>query len=113
MSNKQTEYNLPAKGPGRPKGSPNKTTALLKDAIIEAATKAGDKKGLVGYLEQQARENPGPFLTLLGKVLPLTLQGDPNNPIKVEHEVKPADKLRDMVIQVAERSGEAGRIAAH
>jgi hypothetical protein len=98
---------------GRPKGSLNKTTAMLKEAILEAAAKAGGKEGLVGYLEQQAIENPGPFLTLLGKVLPLTLQGDPNNPIKVEHTVKPADKLRDMVIQVAERSGEAGRIATH
>jgi hypothetical protein len=52
-------------------------------------------------------------MTLLGKVLPLTLQGDPNNPIKVEHEVKPADKLKLMVSQIAERSGEAGRIATH
>lgn len=113
MSNKQTEYNLPGKGPGRPKGSPNKTTALLKDAIIEAAVKAGNKKGLVGYLEQQAKENPTAFLTLLGKVLPLTVQGDPNKPIKVEHDIKPADKLKDMVNHVAERSGEAGRITAH
>ncbi len=113
MNNKQSDQNSLPRSPGRPKGSPNKTTALLKEAILEAATKAGGKKGLVGYLETQAIENPGHFMTLLGKVLPLTLQGDPNNPIKVEHEVKPADKLRDMVIQVAERSGEAGRIAAH
>ena len=113
MSNKQTAQNLPARGPGRPKGSVNKTTAQLKEAILEAAEKAGGKGKLVGYLTTQAKENPAAFMTLLGKVLPLTLQGDPNNPIKVEHEVKPADKLRDMVIQVAERSGEAGRIATH
>jgi hypothetical protein len=98
---------------GRPKGSPNKTTALLKEAILKAAEEAGGKDGIVGYLKAQAVENPGPFLTLLGKVLPLTLQGDPNNPIKVEHEVKPADKLKLMVSQIAERSGEAGRIATH
>ena len=29
-------------GPGRPKGSLNKTTTLLKDAILKAATDAGD-----------------------------------------------------------------------
>lgn len=58
---------------GRKKGVPNKRTALLKDAILEAAEKAGDAEGLVGYLEMQARDNPGPFLTLLGKVLPMTV----------------------------------------
>ena len=57
-------------GPGRPKGSLNKTTTLLKDAILKAATDAGDGD-LAAYLEVQARENPGPFMTLLGKVLPL------------------------------------------
>ena len=55
---------------GRSKGTPNKTTALLKDAILRAADEAhGD--GLVGYLTQQAKDNPGPFMSLLGKVLPL------------------------------------------
>ena len=28
-------------GPGRPKGVPNKTTALLKDAVLKAAETAG------------------------------------------------------------------------
>ncbi len=57
---------------GRQRGTPNKTTALLKDAILEAAQQAGgDTDGLVAYLKQQAEENPGPFMALLGKVLPL------------------------------------------
>jgi hypothetical protein len=56
---------------GRTKGTPNKTTALLKDAAIEAAERAGDKDGMVGYLTKQAHENPVAFLTLLGKVLPI------------------------------------------
>ncbi len=55
--------------PGRPKGVPNKLNMLLKDAILMAAQGA-HKDGMVGYLQQQANENPGPFLTLLGKVLP-------------------------------------------
>lgn len=66
---------------GRAKGTPNKTTALLKDAILLAATKAGGKDGLVGYLEIQAAANPGPFLALLGKVLPMQIAGDPDSPI--------------------------------
>ena len=60
-------------GPGRPMGLPNKTTALLKDAILRAAEGAGGKDGLVGYLQTQAIENPGPFMALLGKVLPMQL----------------------------------------
>lgn len=59
---------------GRPKGTPNKTTTLLKDAIIQAATQAGNGD-LVAYLEVQAMVNPGPFMSLLGKVLPLVING--------------------------------------
>lgn len=65
----------PAAGKGRPKGSQNKTTAILKDAILKAAENAGGKDGMIGYLTEQAKENPGPFLTLLGKVLPMQVQG--------------------------------------
>lgn len=60
---------------GRAKGTPNKTTALLKDAILKAAEQAGGKDKLVGYLRRQASENPGPFLALLGKVLPMQVTG--------------------------------------
>lgn len=66
---------------GRPKGVPNKTTALLKDAILKAGDAAGGKEGLVGYLTAQAMANPGPFMALLGKVLPTQISGDPDNPI--------------------------------
>ena len=68
-------------GKGRPKGSRNKTTALLKDAILQAATQAGGKDGLIGYLRLQAEANPGPFLSLLGKVLPMQVAGDPDAPL--------------------------------
>ena len=73
---KKTKSNLPGAGPGRPKGSVNKTTALLKDAILQAAEAAGGgEDGLVTYLTDQAKANPGPFMALLGKVLPLQLTG--------------------------------------
>jgi hypothetical protein len=71
----------PAAGMGRPKGAVNKTTAILKDALIQAAINAGGggEDGMVEYLTMQARENPGPFLTLLGKVLPLQVSGEGEN----------------------------------
>lgn len=78
MADKKTEKNRIGKGkpgPGRPKGTPNKTTALIKDAIIQAATDAGGEGGMVGYLTLQAQENPGPFMSLLGKVLPTQVEG--------------------------------------
>lgn len=71
----------PNAGKGRVKGVPNKTTALLKDAILTAAEQAGDKDGMVGYLKTQAKENPGPFMALLGKVLPMQIGGDPDSPL--------------------------------
>jgi hypothetical protein len=55
--------------PGNKRG-PAKTTRILKDAILQAAEEAGGPDGIVGYLRVQAVENPGPFMTLLGKVLP-------------------------------------------
>jgi hypothetical protein len=78
--NKQRR-NIP-RSPGRPKGSPNKMTALLKDAILQAAERAGGKEGVVGYLTKQATESPGPFLSLLGKVLPTQLTGPSGGPIQ-------------------------------
>lgn len=77
----------PNAGKGRPKGSVNKTTALLKDAILKAAENAGNKvgdAGLVSYLEQQAEANPGPFMALLGKVLPMQVTGEEGGAINIQ-----------------------------
>lgn len=65
-------------GKGRPKGVPNKINALLKDDILKAAENA-HPEGRVGYLTQQASENPTAFLTLLGKVLPMQVLGSGDN----------------------------------
>lgn len=67
---------------GRQKGTPNKVNAALKEAILLAAENAGGKDGLVGYLTHQANEQPVAFMTLLGKVLPMTIQGDADNPVQ-------------------------------
>jgi hypothetical protein len=58
-----------APGPGRPKGSLNKTTLQLKEAILLAL----DKLGGADYLVALGTENSSAFASLLGKVLPTTL----------------------------------------
>lgn len=81
---KEREKKAMPVSPGRPKGVPNKTTQLLKDAILKAAEQAGNKvgdDGMVSYLEVQATENPGPFMSLLGKVLPMQVTGAGGGPI--------------------------------
>lgn len=70
----------PRAGMGRPKGSPNKVTTTLKEAILLAAGKAGldgkGKDGLTGYLLGLALNDTKSFATLLGRVLPLEVTGE-------------------------------------
>lgn len=77
----------PAAGKGRRKGSQNKVTALLKDAIVMAAEAEGrdgcGKDGVVGYCRFLAKDEPKAFATLLGKVLPIQVSGDDGGAIKV------------------------------
>ena len=65
-------------GAGRKKGVPNKFTADLKAMIIGALEDAGGRE----YLVARAADNPAAFLTLVGKVLPLQLAGDPYHPVQ-------------------------------
>jgi len=72
---------------GRAKGTPNRTTALLKEAILAAAERTGGdgkgKDGLMGYCSFLAVNEPKAFAQLLGKVLPMQLTGEDGGPIKV------------------------------
>jgi len=68
---------------GRKKGVPNKVPVELKSAILGAL----DASGGQSYLEQVARDNPQVFCSLLGRVLPMTVQGDKDNPLKTVLEI--------------------------
>jgi hypothetical protein len=72
-------------GPGRPKGTPNRLTVCLKTAILKAAETAGggEPDGLVNYLVAQAKQNPTPFLSLLGRVLPMQVSEEVDKSVSV------------------------------
>lgn len=73
-------------GPGRPKGSPNRTTTVLKDAILLAAEQVGEdgggKDGLTGYLKRVADKDMKAFSALLGRVLPMQVTGEDGGPLQ-------------------------------
>ena len=80
-------------GPGRPKGSKNKVHVLLREAVLSAASEAGQTIGaakkdrlspeaaLERYLVRQARDHPSAFMGLISKLLPNVVAGDESNPI--------------------------------
>lgn len=76
----------PKAGPGRPKGSQNKLTREIKEAIVNAFEKVGGEE----YLIRVAEDDPKTFCGLLGKALPLQITGDSSNP--VEHKLTVAWK---------------------
>lgn len=76
-------------GPGRPKGLPNKNSAQLKEMILGALEQSGG----VDYLVECANneKTKGAFLALIGKVLPMTIAGDSDNPAKIVFEWKQSE----------------------
>ena len=60
-------------------------------AAEQAGSDGAGKEGMVGYLKRQATENPGPFMSLLGKVLPIQVQGDGDSPIVTEIVMRVVD----------------------
>ena len=67
-------------GEGRPKGTKNKVTVVLKEAILLAAEEHGSdgegKDGLKGYLGMVARADLKTFCGLLGRILPTQMDDD-------------------------------------
>lgn len=64
---------------GRKPGVPNKMTADLKAAILNAFTTVGGES----YLTRVAEDDPKTFCTLLGKVLPMQVTGEGGGPMRI------------------------------
>jgi hypothetical protein len=66
------------KKPNQGKRGPGRVTKELKEMVLEALSGVGG----VQYLMDRAESHPGPFLSLLGRVLPMQVAGDPANPLR-------------------------------
>jgi len=78
-----TEVKRPKTG-GRKAGTPNKTTAAVKDAILEAFEAVGGAK----YLQTVAREDFKTFCTLLSKVMPMQITGEDGGAVKLHQAIE-------------------------
>lgn len=70
-------------GPGRPKGSPNKTTAAAKDAIAQAAAELGGANRLVSWAKEDPKNEHAFWATIYPKLLPLQVSGEGGGPVSV------------------------------
>jgi hypothetical protein len=67
-------------GAGRQKGSTNKVTSDIKQMILGALDDAGGR----AYLAEQAILNPGPFMSLIGKVIPKDVNTEMSGGITIQ-----------------------------
>ncbi len=61
---------------GRQRGTPNKVTVAVREAIVNAFEEVGGQS----YLVKVAREDPRTFLTLVGKIVPREIEVDAYDP---------------------------------
>lgn len=73
---------LPAKGPGRPKGSPNKIGKAAKDAIAAAADGLGGHQRLVEWAKEDPANERAFWVSVYPKLIPVQIAGDPDNPVQ-------------------------------
>src|ERR1035437_7175152 len=65
------------KSGGRQIGTPNRSTRLLREAVLLAAAAAGSEKGRNGlflFLKKNAKKQPAIFMPVLARLLPLQVE---------------------------------------
>jgi hypothetical protein len=87
-------FRPPNAGKGRPAGVPNKTTMAAKEAIALAAEGLGGTDRLIAWAQEDPLNERAFWSSIYPKLIPVTLQGDPKNPVQLEVRtvrfVKPA-----------------------
>lgn len=90
-----TVENLTRRGRGRPKGSKNKVSAEAKQVIAQAAEGLGGTDRLLAWTKEAPENERAFWATIYPKLLPLTVSGDPDNPVGIavveRRIVRPSD----------------------
>ena len=79
-----------ASGRGKRKGKPNKVTQSLREMILASL----DNVGGIAYLSAQAKAQPGPYMALIGKVLPMSVAGADGTPASPRRVIIELDDAR-------------------
>jgi hypothetical protein len=66
---------------GRTKGTPNKTTRLVKEVFANVFDQL--QQDPKANLKEWAKENPTEFYKLSSKLIPVQVAGDPENPLNL------------------------------
>ena len=77
----------PPKSRGRPKGSVNKVGKEAKAVIAAAAEELGGQVRLVAWAKADPLNERAFWATIYPKLLPLTVSGDKDNPLRASIEV--------------------------
>lgn len=84
MAEPKLGVNTGNRGKGRPKGVPNKTTALAKDALAYAFDKLGGQDALVKWARSDPDNTKAFYTSIWPKLLPLQVSGEGGGPILTE-----------------------------
>lgn len=74
-------------GGGRPKGIPNKTTRLAKDAIAIAADKLGGADRLFEWAQEDPDNEKVFWQSIYTKLIPVQVTGEGGGPLRTAIEV--------------------------
>lgn len=112
MTKKQTANNGRflaggAGGPGRPKGSPNKTTAEMKAAILEVFTLLQRDNGRPYSLAEWAKTNPDKFYPLASRLIPSEARIDSRIAAVSERALEELSSAELTAIILADEQGRA------
>lgn len=69
--------------PGKPKGAKNKLTIAAKDAIAAVAEGLGGVDRMIDWVKEDPLNERAFWSTIYPKLIPVTLAGDDDNPLKV------------------------------
>jgi hypothetical protein len=78
---------------GRPKGSPNKTTAIAKEAIAYAAAGLGGPDRLMGWAQEDPKNEHAFWTNIYPKLLPLDVNANHSGSCRVIHVPFPKSAL--------------------